>query len=125
MRLVVRRAARESRPRSSGRIPMDNTEERVEEEEYEEAPEKGKGPMLKIAAIAVVAIVAGVGVWWLVFSNSAPLAAFTSSSVDLRLTVNGEGSTDPDGNIATYTWNWGDSTPQGTGVRAAHPYAQP
>ena len=103
---------------------MDNTEEQVEEE-YEEAPGKGKGPMLKIAAIAVVLIVAGVAVWWLVFSNSAPLAAFTSSSVDLRLTVNGEGSTDPDGNIATYTWNWGDSTPRGTGVRAAHPYAQP
>src|SRR3990172_11659593 len=102
---------------------MDNTEERVEEEEYEEAPEKGKGPMLKVAAIAVVAIVAGVGVWWLVFSNSAPTASFTYSPVDLRLSVNAEGSTDPDGNIATYVWDWGDSTTADEGIRAAHEYA--
>jgi len=104
---------------------MDNTEERVEEEEYEEAPEKGKGPILKIAVIAVVAIVAGVGVWWLAFANSAPTASFTYSAVDLRLSVNAEGSTDPDGNIASYSWDWGDSTPITLGVRQAHEYVGP
>jgi PKD repeat protein len=37
--------------------------------------------------------------------------------------VNGAGSTDSDGTIAGYAWNWGDSTPAGSGQSATHSYS--
>ena len=41
------------------------------------------------------------------------------------MSVNGSTSTDPDGTIASYTWNWGDNTPDTTGPTdtASHTYA--
>lgn len=55
--------------------------------------------------------------------NQAPVAAFTRS-VNLRtVTMDGSSSTDSDGSVAGYTWNWGDGSADSTGVTAAHTYA--
>lgn len=54
--------------------------------------------------------------------NAAPLAAFTSTTDALGVSVNGSGSTDSDGTIASYTWNFGDSA-TATGATASHTYA--
>ena len=55
--------------------------------------------------------------------NQAPVAAFTASTTDLTVSVNGAGSSDPDGSIVSYSWNWGDGTPAGSGATASHVYA--
>jgi PKD repeat protein len=39
------------------------------------------------------------------------------------VSVNGSGSTDADGTIASYSWNWGDGTANGSGATANHTYA--
>ncbi|WP_166784444.1 PKD domain-containing protein [Cryobacterium sp. TMT1-2-1] len=57
-----------------------------------------------------------------VASNAAPVAAFTSSANALTATVNGSGSTDADGTIASYAWTFGDGA-TATGVTASHTYA--
>ena len=54
--------------------------------------------------------------------NAAPVASFTSSCSNLSCSFNASGSTDSDGTIAGYAWNFGDGT-TGTGVTASHPYA--
>ncbi|MDP2496665.1 MAG: PKD domain-containing protein, partial [Candidatus Palauibacterales bacterium] len=41
-------------------------------------------------------------------SNSAPTADFTSSCTDLSCSFDGSGSSDSDGSIATYEWDFGD-----------------
>lgn len=56
-------------------------------------------------------------------SNVAPTASFTSSVDYLTVSVNGTASTDSDGTIASYDWNWGDGTTHGTGSTASHTYA--
>jgi PKD repeat protein len=55
-----------------------------------------------------------------VVENQAPTAAFTHSETNLAISVNGSSSTDPDGTIASYSWNWGDATPAGSGATANH-----
>jgi PKD repeat protein len=55
-------------------------------------------------------------------TNRAPEAAFTTGVAGLDLSVDGSGSTDPDGSIASYAWDFGDGT-TGTGVTASHAYA--
>ncbi len=55
-------------------------------------------------------------------ANVAPVAAFTSSVNALAAGVDGSGSKDPDGTIASYAWNFGDGS-TGTGVTASHSYA--
>lgn len=55
--------------------------------------------------------------------NQPPTAAFTSSTNQLTVSFNGSGSTDPDGTIASYSWNFGDETPAGSGVSPQHTYA--
>ena len=56
-------------------------------------------------------------------ANAAPTAAFTSTAAGRAVSVDGSGSTDPDGTVASYSWNWGDTTPPGTGATATHTYA--
>ncbi|WP_341935626.1 PKD domain-containing protein [Microbacterium sp. LWO14-1.2] len=54
--------------------------------------------------------------------NTAPAAAFTASSVDLTASVDGSTSTDADGTIASYSWNWGDGAVS-AGRTASHVFA--
>ncbi len=58
-----------------------------------------------------------------VSTNSAPNAAYTFNCTNLACSFNGSGSTDPDGTIASYAWDWDDSTPQGSGASPNHTYA--
>ncbi|MGY1805394.1 PKD domain-containing protein [Blastococcus sp. SYSU D00922] len=54
--------------------------------------------------------------------NQAPEAAFTSSATGLDLSVNGSSSTDSDGQVTQYAWDFGDSG-TAVGATATHKYA--
>lgn len=57
-------------------------------------------------------------------ANLKPTAAIGNPSIDdLTVSVSGADSTDTDGTIAGYSWNWGDNTAAGSGVSASHTYA--
>lgn len=53
--------------------------------------------------------------------NASPVASFTSSVNGRTVSVNGSGSTDPDGSISSYAWSWGDGK-TATGATASHTY---
>jgi PKD repeat protein len=55
-------------------------------------------------------------------ANLSPSAAFTTAVDDLAVTVDGATSSDPDGTVAGYAWDFGDGS-TGTGRKAAHSYA--
>jgi PKD repeat protein len=56
-------------------------------------------------------------------ANVPPVASFTATPTNLSVTVNGSGSTDSDGTVVSYAWNYGDGGTD-TGVTpAAHVYA--
>jgi PKD repeat protein len=57
-------------------------------------------------------------------SNAAPTAAFTISCAGLSCAFDGTGSTDTDGTIVTYGWDFGDGT-SGSGSYPSHTYARP
>lgn len=57
--------------------------------------------------------------------NVSPTAAFTIAQSGLIATVNGTSSSDSDGSIASYDWNWGDGTAHASGGSATHVYAAP
>jgi PKD repeat protein len=54
--------------------------------------------------------------------NQLPTASFTTTANDLVVNANGTGSSDPDGNIASYAWTWGDGGTS-TGASPSHTYA--
>jgi PKD repeat protein len=54
--------------------------------------------------------------------NVAPTASFTSSVNGLAVAVDASASTDPDGSIASFAWDFGDGQ-TGTGATASHTYA--
>jgi uncharacterized repeat protein (TIGR02543 family) len=55
--------------------------------------------------------------------NTPPHASLTASCTGLACSLDGRGSSDPDGTIQTYTWNLGDGT-TATGPTATHTYPQ-
>ncbi len=55
--------------------------------------------------------------------NTAPTATFTSACTDGTCGFDASASTDPDGAITSYVWDFGDSTAPGAGVNASHIYA--
>ncbi len=55
--------------------------------------------------------------------NTPPTASFTSSCTNLSCDFNAAASTDADGTIASYAWDFGDGTPAGSGVSPSHTYA--
>ncbi|MFE5790791.1 LamG-like jellyroll fold domain-containing protein [Rhodococcus erythropolis] len=54
--------------------------------------------------------------------NQPPLAVFTEKATDLSVVFDGTTSTDPDGTIASYAWNFGDNTTADTAT-VTHAYA--
>jgi PKD repeat protein len=56
--------------------------------------------------------------------NIPPVARFSFSCTALACSFDGSGSSDPDGSIATYSWNFGDGT-SGSGSTITHSYVQP
>ena len=56
--------------------------------------------------------------------NDAPVASFTQSISGVDGTFDASGSTDSDGTIETYSWNFGDGA-TATGVTAEHTYGAP
>ncbi len=56
-------------------------------------------------------------------ANEGPSAAFTSQVQDLTVNADATGSTDPDGTIESYTWNFGDGT-TATGATTSHTYPE-
>ncbi|MCU1524552.1 MAG: hypothetical protein JWO18_1446 [Microbacteriaceae bacterium] len=58
-------------------------------------------------------------------ANVLPTAAFTSTIADKTVTFDGSGSSDSDGTIASYTWDFGDGSPVVTGPSAtvSHTYS--
>jgi PKD repeat protein len=59
----------------------------------------------------------------LVPPNQPPTASFSSSIADLAVDVDGSGSTDPDGTIASHSWTFGDGTTATGAVPGRHTYA--
>lgn len=55
-------------------------------------------------------------------TNQPPVASFTFSVNNLTATFNASGSSDPDGTIASFAWNFGDGT-TGSGVSPSKTYA--
>lgn len=54
-------------------------------------------------------------------TNSPPTASFTYSCTDLACDFDGSGSSDTDGSIATYAWDFGDGS-TASGSTASHSY---
>jgi len=54
--------------------------------------------------------------------NQPPTAAYSSTVDKLKVSVDGSDSSDTDGTIASYAWDWGDGSPDGSGETATHTY---
>ena len=84
--------------------------------------------MLATASVVLAACGGGGGDGGGPPANRVPTAAFTAAPakgmVSLAVAVDGAGSTDPDGTITSYLWDFGDGT-TATGVTAVHTYTKP
>ncbi|OLT16609.1 hypothetical protein BJF80_04410 [Serinicoccus sp. CUA-874] len=58
-----------------------------------------------------------------VFENESPMAEFTVESTSLTASFDATGSSDPDGEIVSYDWDFGDGE-SGTGATVDHTYAE-
>jgi PKD repeat protein len=56
--------------------------------------------------------------------NAPPTASFTSTPTFLKVDLDGTASSDPDGTVAGYAWDFGDSQ-TATGATTSHTYAAP
>jgi PKD repeat protein len=57
-------------------------------------------------------------------TNNSPTASFTSACTGLMCNLDGTGSSDTDGTIQNYAWNFGDgNTASGPGATVSHSYA--
>ncbi|MBD5786521.1 PKD domain-containing protein [Cellulosimicrobium terreum] len=59
-----------------------------------------------------------------VTANGAPEAEFSSTVAGLKVTVDGSGSSDADGSVESYAWDFGDGE-SGTGATTSHTYDDP
>lgn len=57
--------------------------------------------------------------------NHGPTARFTASTDNRTVTVDASDAEDPDGEIATYRWSWGDGATEEGGPVAEHTYERP
>ncbi|MHA7304968.1 PKD domain-containing protein [Arthrobacter sp. TMN-49] len=73
------------------------------------------GNQVNTATVTVNVPVGGTG-------NSPPTAAFNVTNNGLQISVNASGSSDPDGSISNYAWNFGDAS-TGSGQQTTHTYA--
>ncbi|KNX39480.1 hypothetical protein VV01_13985 [Luteipulveratus halotolerans] len=55
-------------------------------------------------------------------ANQPPAAAFSSDATQLTVALDGSASTDADGSVASYAWDFGDGS-SGTGAKPSHTYA--
>ncbi|WP_109505942.1 PKD domain-containing protein [Nocardioides speluncae] len=55
--------------------------------------------------------------------NQAPIADFSWTRSATTVSFDGSGSSDPDGTIASYSWDFGDGSPAGSGATPDHTYA--
>lgn len=55
--------------------------------------------------------------------NQPPVAAFTSANQDLVATFDGTGSSDPDGTVTGFSWDFGDASQADSGPTPTHSYA--
>jgi len=60
---------------------------------------------------------------WAVQTNAPPTARFTFNCTALTCSFDGSGSADPDGSIASYTWDFGDGA-SGNGATVSHSYGR-
>ncbi|GGL87428.1 PKD domain-containing protein [Nakamurella endophytica] len=56
-------------------------------------------------------------------TNKAPVAAFTAGSNGLTAAFDGSGSSDPDGTVKSWAWDFGDGATDVSGATVSHPYA--
>jgi PKD repeat protein len=54
--------------------------------------------------------------------NQAPIADFSWTRSATTVSFDGSGSSDPDGSIASYSWDFGDGSPAGSGATPEHTY---
>ena len=80
---------------------------------------------LLVVLVAAVVVIAGVGVaayfLWFSNTNKPPVADFQIAAVNNLVVVNASASSDPDGTVAGYEWDFGDGG-SGTGIEVSHTY---